>query len=472
MKRSSRHSLSRRPDGSALVLVIILIALVMGGTISYLLLSGSQARKGVKIGVQMSGGSKLENQMATLHGNARVQMESGATVDLGSWAQSVTQQSSTSSDPYTVSALFTNQNQVNASQSSDGFGDYPSGQLTQADDPFRGARADVMSTSLVAKATRSKANPYVAGAGQNDAPLNVTYNATVDWRRMPVSQWSYYSEGGATLSAGEFPNGNAGRAYVAKDAGISGGVSTTYPFAAGGNIFLDTSKSSSSLTARSSPTDTETFTLQSDTTEPTWPEYARSIAKSKVLSGRDIPLGVMRPGTASDLTSPPEIDLGSDARNAQKLCYQCERIVFASPAMFQVAGGPPQYNFRVTDGAGNEIPDEEANFSTYVSPNQDNPPTMIVFDYTAQSVLHKSYYIYAGDQLGGTKDGGAPANVAVMIRHARVLQAPLSIVTPMDIYVENGIGDLNSDGSLVTAPTVAASLTTGNRRVFGIKTGW
>ena len=469
MKLASPHSTKHR-GGYALVLVIAFIAVVTGGIAAYLALSNSQARKSVKFSVQTQGSAMLENQMATLHSNARTQMESGATVDLNQWANLVTMQPSTSGASYTTSASVADgQSAVTASQ---GLGDLSS-YLTQPDDPFRGARADVTSTTLVAKATRTKTNPYQSGAGQSDAPLNVVYNATVDWRRLPVSEWSYFSQGGTTLSASEFPGGNAGRAYVAKDAGISGGISTTYPFAAGGNILLDGNKASSSLTARSSPADTESFTLQSDTTEATWPEYARSIARSKVLSGRDIPLGLMRPASATDLTSPPEVDLGSDARNAQKLCNQCERIVMATRSMLQEVGGTPNMDFHVFDAQGVEYPVEAANFSAYVSPNQDNPPVMIVFDYTAQAALHQSYYFYVTDQLGGTKGGGSlDGSYALMVRHARVLQAPLSIVSPMDIYIENGIGDLAADGTSVTKPTVPVSLTTGNRRVYGIKSGW
>ncbi len=457
-KLSLRHRASQ--GGYAIALALFLILALAGGITTYLLLSTSQARKSAKSSVQTAGGALLENQMASLHGNARAQLEATATLDLSAWAGQVGTQPGTDPNYTTAAAIANGQGTVTASQSLGSLGAYPNGQLTQADDPFRGARADVTSTVLAAKATRTQANPYGAGTGQgqSDAPLNVAYNATVDFRRMPVSQWTYFSQGGATLSAGEFPQGNAGRAYVAKDAGISGTVATSYPFAAGGNIFMDVSQADSQLVARSGPDDSATFTLKSNTTEATWPEYARSIAGSRVLSGRDIPLGLIRPASAGDLTARPDMDLGSDARNAQKLALQCERTVWLRSVDAQGKGV-----FKVSGNQNGSVAlrVEAAQYSIYNSPSHPAGP-LIVFDYAAQPQgLHPSYYFYS-DVPGA----------ALLVRHARVLQGPLSLVTPLDIYVEDGLGDLAADGTAITQPTVPVSLATGNARVFGVKAGW
>lgn len=465
----------KREAGSTLVAVLALIVIGVLLATTFVSYSTSSLRGTEKRRREGQAKLMISGRIVTLNGMARDQMEATGLLDLPQLVQNVfPEDSGADEQSFTYSATTDGVNLVVATH---GLNPLLLAPLEAQDDPFRGALALSASQTL-----RASAVPLNA-AVRRRTDANATYNlSTISVRTIPVSQFTLFSRATTTLSSKIFTAGDAGRLYSGADLLISDGeVVTQYPVVAAGQVAV---VNDGVIQARATPRDEAPYTFRSSTSDQDWPALAKSVAGSRVLSGRDLPLSVMRPAVPAALVATPESEPPSYPSPDQRLYPLCQRTLLITVSGGERGGGggiggiggigvsEDEYKFRSYSGSmGANYQGEPLNESgeqevvaacVYNSPNWRQGP-VIVFDYSklrSVNALYTSYYIAANHP-----------NAVILIRGARILQGPFSLVTPHPIYVENGLGDYDTAQQPVTQSQFPVSLVTQDR-IYACKTGW
>jgi hypothetical protein len=304
--------------------------------------------------------------------------------------------------------------------------------LVAPDDPFRGASA-VVNTFTV-----------TAGAQSLIAPSNQRFNLPalqltpqISVRQIPVSEFTLLS--GTTLQLSQI-GGTAGRIHSEGDLIISSGrVTSLYPVTAAGNISL---ADNGSLLVQAGPNQSPLSFPVESTADSNWLAQARSTLRSTILSGRDLPMRMVRAAGIDQLTAQPSGVPPASASAQQQLWRQCNRTVLES--------GGVAYLY---DSGGGRVTGHEAKgFSWAQSPN--HPAGLIIFDLAKAppGPGRNSFYI-----------SSSTPGAVVLIRNGRTLPSDLSVISPLLIAVEGGFNDQGTRraGSLVSATDV-----------IGVPVGW
>jgi hypothetical protein len=302
--------------------------------------------------------------------------------------------------------------------------------LQDPEDPFRGSLAVVDLLHVSSHASRLGQGPVKAFD-----PLPLQAQPVLAVRQIPLSQFSLYSSGDLPLDAALTPT--VGRTYAVGNVTIENGVvETDFPLAAGANIDL---AGGGALQARSDPDSAAVSMQLTSTTDPNWPALSKSVDRSTILSGRDLPMGTMSAATISQLTT--SIQAPSQDQDDQRLSRQCSRTIYE--------GRRRLYVYR---SDGTPVPFERTMFGIYRTKKYVDGP-VIVFDYKKVAPVdgRNSFYIVSTNPYA-----------IILIRNAATLTSDLSIVTPHPIAVA---GELNT-----TAAHSASLVATGG--VFNVPEGW
>jgi hypothetical protein len=290
--------------------------------------------------------------------------------------------------------------------------------LTAPDDPFHGASAVVNTFSVTANA--QSAISAASGGRFNLPALQLSPQLSV--RQIPVSEFTLFS---SATSLELSQSGNIGRIHSQGDLIISGQVSSLYPVTASGNISL---AGNGSLVVQ--PADPGlaalSFPVQS-TLDNSWLAFAGSTYRSTILSGRDLPLGMVETAGINRLTgrSPG----GATPVTGQELWRQCNR------AILETHGKLSLYN-----SAGAEVTGQEAKgFSGVASAN------LTIFDLQKEPPApgRNSFYIASSNP-----------KAVVVLRNGSSLAGDLSVISPHPIMVEGGFNNQRQAVSLVSGATV------------------
>jgi Tfp pilus assembly protein PilX len=302
-------------------------------------------------------------------------------------------------------------------------------QLTDRDDPFRGATASTIDIDVTGTANRLGATKP---NGDNDY-LSLSAHPVLSIRQIPLSEFSVYSGGGnIALNATATPN--IGRIYVNGNLNISGGIAnSSYPVTTFGDVILS---GGAGLEARSSPNAAPIALPMTSTADDKWPSLAKSTQESTVLTGRDLPMSMVQATSKDELTAPPLPPNKDQQKDRLRLWRQCSRVISENAGKITVTGGAS---------------DEEENYK--VARTQiDNAwgPPIIVFDAAkiAPGAGKTSFYI-----------GSTSSTAAVYVINAGTLTGDLTIVTPHPILISGGF---NAQG----APHAASLITA--QRVFAV----
>jgi hypothetical protein len=295
-------------------------------------------------------------------------------------------------------------------------------------DPFRGSLAVV---DLLHISARAK----LLGRGTAKAydPMPLTAQPVIAVRQIPLSEFTLYSSGDLGIDASLTPN--AGRTYTMGNVWIENGtVQTDFPLAAGANVDLATG---AALQARSDP-DSPAISMQlSSTSDQNWPAVARTVNRSTILSGRDIPMETMSAATIGELTT--AVAAPTQNKNSQRLIGQCSVVIYERSGKFS--------NYGISKAPGGM---GQGMCSIYHTTKYTDGP-VIAIDYKNVDAAHSSIYI-----------SSANSNAIVLIRNAVTLTSDFSVVTPHAILVAGG---LNSTGAF------SASLVT-NGGFYSVPVNW
>jgi len=300
--------------------------------------------------------------------------------------------------------------------------------LQDPEDPFRGSLAVVDLLHVSSHAIRLGQDPLKAFD-----PLPLAAQPVIAVRQIPVSQFTLYSSGDLPLDATLTPD--VGRTYALGNVTAqNGAVQTEFPLAAGSNISLS---ASGALQARSDPESTP-VSMQMSSTDPNWPALARSVDRSAIISGRDLPMGTMSAATISQLTA--AIPAPTQDKDAQRLLGQCTVAIYEHGGRFSNYGNVS----RTPAEARKQI------FSIYHTKKYTYGP-VIVIDYNKVDAAHSSIYVVSSSP-----------NAIVLIRNAATLTSDFSLITPHMIAVA---GELNTTG-VYSASLVA------DGGMFSVPTDW
>src|SRR5262249_19236066 len=154
----------------------------------------------------------------------------------------------------------------------------------------------------------------------------------------------------------------------------NGTVAADFPITSGANIDL---ADGGALESRSSPDSASVSMQVSSTTDPNWPALAKSVDRSAILSGRDLPLGTMNAATISQLTT--AIPAPTRDKDAQRLLRQCAVAIY-------------EHGGRFSNGGSNasETPAETGKhiYSIYHTKKYTTGP-VIVIDYRRVDAAHR-----------------------------------------------------------------------------------
>jgi hypothetical protein len=424
-RRRKAPVVRRGVEGNVLVILlgVVFVLAILGGAVLEI---GNVARdRALKLRERGRGVGGIEFGLEKLRQTVAHEFEAQSWLDVAGLGSSPDQSSgSTESGYYNISLQIDGAaNQIFATQLHNTLRS-----LVDPDDPFRGAAAVVNTFSVTADAQSL--------IGLTDQRFNLPalqLTPQISVRQIPVSELTLFS---SATSFQVSQVGTVGRIHSEGDLVISGGQLTSlYPVTAGGNVSL---ANNGSLLAQSGPGQSQlSFPVQS-TTDNNWLAMSRSIARSTVLSGRDLPLTMVEAADINQLTAPVSSGSATTATAQQELWRQCTRTVLENEGTIRVRGG---------SGDSNDAQEGRA-FYSYHSPNHPTGP-VIAFDVSKAPPAsgRNSFYISSSNP-----------HAIVLLMNASSLPADLAVVSPLLIAVEGGFNDqgVRRAGSLVSANGVIA----------------
>ena len=312
-------------------------------------------------------------------------------------------------------------NQIWATQTHNGFQS-----LTAQDDPFRGAAAVVETFTVTADAQSALPSPA-------DFPLpSMALTPQISVRQIPVSEFTLFSSASIQVVSPFMPV--VGRIHSEGDLTIWGGqYISIYPVTAAGNINL---ANNGSLFAQAGPNQPEAMLPFESTSNNEWLAIARSVERSNILSGRDLPMTVVQAADITRMTAQDSLPANNPIAQ-QELWRQCSRVILENKGKITVstASGAPASST------------ENSAFTYFVSHANPGAP-VIIFDVSKEppSSGRNSFYISSSNP-----------NAVVLVTGAANLPADMAIVSPLAVAIAGGF---NSQGTIrvasITAKRVSA----------------
>jgi|GEM_PF-6621632 len=303
--------------------------------------------------------------------------------------------------------------------------------LSELSDPFYGIQAATTTFDYRQSATLTT-DSSVGDRSARDQRADVQ----VEIRQFPLSQFSQFYTVDHTLSNPGLTD--LGRTHADGNLTITQNATASYPLTVAGRLQVG---AGATVSVKQQPDAANAYAVSSTTTI----EARRALMQNTIVDNDVLQSQITTAATLPELVSPPAVNLGSAAKNAQKLLGQCD---------VQVRYDSATDTFTATRPSGNaDMPTRNAiqTYSGSLLPKAAGRP-VIEFDVTRLETAGShwnSYYIYSDN-----------VNAIVIIRNGATLPRNLSIVTPHDILVEEGFNSpLNP--SLVRS----ASMVTGGRVV-------
>ncbi|MBV8375435.1 MAG: hypothetical protein JO279_00370, partial [Verrucomicrobia bacterium] len=289
----ARSKAGRYVDGS--VLAVLLAAVVVLGLIGGALfeLANAGRERALKTQYRDRALAGIEFSLEAIRQSAVQQFQQQGWLDLTSLGINQTQVNGSKEFGYYNLELRAGApaDQIFATQTHDTFQ-----QLSAPDDPFRGLAAVVNTFNITANA---RSTLSAATDERFDLP-SLALTPEVSVRQIPVSEFTLFSSGTSfQVQASLMPN--AGRIHSEGDLVISGGkFISLYPVTAAGNISL---AGNGSLFAQSGPNQPQLSLPVSSTSDNDWLAMSRSVARSTILSGRDLPMTMVEAANIDQLTA-------------------------------------------------------------------------------------------------------------------------------------------------------------------------
>jgi hypothetical protein len=288
--------------------------------------------------------------------------------------------------------------------------------------------------------------------------LNVTDHPQIAVREIPVSQFTVFSAGDPfTLGTTVFSQ-DIGRVFSESTLFLSGSFSSEFTVVAGQNVNLQ----GGSLQIKDPSGNNASVTLSSDTQSSNFLPDARTALDSRIVTGSVLPIDSAALNSVYD---PGNSGLAaSNGLNLSLLEAQCDLLVVARPDItITTPNGTKEFLVMVPGhGPGGTLTYPR---SAAVSPSKQGTAFQqtVVFaaaqnkQNPAQTILALDYTRLNGAQLGSVflvvqdPAGNPVVNAVILVRGARTLNGPLSIVSPHPIIIA-GDFNLGDDAASIITP--------------------
>lgn len=310
-------------------------------------------------------------------------------------------------------------------------GDAPLVSLTGASDPLYGIRAklDVFSYRQAGRLNFESALGSRGMRGQG-AEVNV------EIRQFPLSQFSQFHATDNTVNGTNLAA--LGRTHANGNLTLGTACTTLYPLTVAGRLSF---VPGASVAVRQSPIAGKSYGVGSATTVDT----KRALMQNTLVDQDVVQSTITVAATLSQMVSPPGVNLGTAAKNAQKLSSRCDSVIFYNSGTS---------TFAATTRANLPDPQTQAGMAIYSGDlkAQAGGHPIIELDVTrleTEGSRWRSYYVYSDDP-----------QAVVMIRNGETLPRDLSIVTPHDVWIDAAF-NTPSDATKIKP----ASIVTGGRLI-------
>jgi hypothetical protein len=303
-------------------------------------------------------------------------------------------------------------------------------------DPFRGAAAVVDSFTVTGNAQST----LPSGIDSRFDLPTITYTPQMSIRQIPLSEFTLFSSTTASLQMAAPATPVVGRIHTEGDLVISGGtLDSLYPVTAGGNISLG---ANGSLFAQSAPHEAAFAFPVASTSDNNWLAMARSIGRSTILSGRDLPMHMMQAADVNQMVAPAVNTAANTPLAQQQLWRQCNRIVMEDSG--KISATAP-------DGSQCNSQEQQAYYSYYSRHYQAGIVIVVNLSKVTPQTGRNSFYV-----------GSTQTNRVVLLIGANNIPANLSIISSLPVAIEGGLNVAGAPQAVaITAPSV-----------FGVPAGW
>ncbi|HEX6564118.1 MAG TPA: hypothetical protein VF020_07535, partial [Chthoniobacterales bacterium] len=298
--------------------------------------------------------------------------------------------------------------------------------------------------------------------------LTVTDQPQIAVREIPVSQFTIFSAANSFTLSPAVSSQDIGRVFSKSTISVSGSFSSEFPIVAGQNVAFTGGKDS--LQVKDPSGNNASIQLTSDTQSADFLADARTSLDTRVVTGSVLPID------SAPLNSIYESDnsaqAASNGLNLSLLQAQCSTLVVARPdrpittpngqkeCLVQVGGsvGGASLAYPMTKGGSQSqgtVNRQTVPFAAAQS-RQNPSQTILALDLQAPGAKQlSSMFLVVQDP------GGNPLpNAVILIRGARILTGPISIVSPHPIIIAGDFNNFDSQPASIITPgnlqTVAA----------------
>jgi hypothetical protein len=295
-------------------------------------------------------------------------------------------------------------------------------------------------------------------------------------REIPVSQFTIFSAANSFTLSPAVLSQDIGRVFSKSTISVSGRFSSEFPIVAGQSIAFTSGKDSLQVTDPSG--NNASIQLASDTQSQSFLADARTSLDTRVVTGSVLPID------SAPLNSVYETDNSGQsayALNLSLLQAQCKILAVAQPGKtITTPNGQKGCLVEVTGNGGG--PDLAYPMTTTIatSPGQGTVSRQTVAFAAAQSKQNPSQTILALDFLApGAKqltsvflavedlNGNPLPNAVILIRGARTLTGPVSIISPHPIIIAGDFNDDSQPASIITSANLQTVAADWGSDVFG-----
>jgi|GEM_PF-2220339 len=307
--------------------------------------------------------------------------------------------------------------------------------------------------------------------------LTVTDQPQIAVREIPVSQFTIFSAANSFTLSPAVSSQVIGRVFSKSTISVSGSFSSEFPIVAGQNVAFTGGKDS--LQVKDPSGNNAWIQLTSDTQSSDFLADARTSLDTRVVTGSVLPID------SAPLNSIYETNDSAQAvstgLNLSLLQTQCSTLVVARPdkpittangqkeCLVQVGGsvGGASLAYPMTATKGGSQSQGAVNRQTVAfaaAQSKQNPSqTILAFDLALPTAKQlSSVFLVVQDPAGNPLP-----NAVILIRGARTLTGPVSIISPHPIIIAGDFNDDSQPASIITPANLQTVAADWGSDVFG-----
>jgi hypothetical protein len=307
--------------------------------------------------------------------------------------------------------------------------------------------------------------------------LTINDQPQIAVREIPVSQFTIFSAANSFTLSPAVLNQDIGRVFSKSTISVLGSFSSQFPIVAGQNVAFTDGKDS--LQVKDPSGNNASIQLSSDTQSTDFLADARTSLDTRIVTGSVLPVDSAPLNSVYETNNSGQS--ASNGLNLSLLQAQCLTLAVARPdktittpngqkeCLVQVGGNVgganlayPMAATKVTSQSPGTVSRQTVPFAAARS-KQNPSQTILALDFAAPGAKQlSSVFLVVQDP------GGNPLpNAVILIRGARTLNGPVSIVSPHPIIIAGDFNDDSQPASIITPDNLQTVAADWGSDVFG-----